>query len=242
MILFVFEGKRERKWFRPISHFFLKDEVVEYYIVGTTFHLLYTNLVANDWDIVGTLKQMEHEKGESNLASYNSSDFAEIFLFFDYDPHSGGGNIDQLNKELDEMLSYFDNETTNGKMYVNYPMIESLRYTKALPDENYHSYTCLIQDCARFKQLSADFSAYSGTSFLTAREDPDTRSNWELLKFQNAKKANYICCDKYSLPVNKEAITPRRVFMCQVAKYVKQDKPRVAILSALAIFLYDYLK
>lgn len=245
MILFVFEGKREHKWFHPINHFFLKDEVIEYYIVGTTFHLLYQNLISNEWDIVGTLKQMEHEKGECKLAPYNSSDFAEIYLFFDYDPHSRGENINRLNTELDEMLTFFDNETINGKLYINYPMIEALRYTKELPDKNYSSYTYPITECANFKKSAAEFSAYSGTTFLTNRDietQSETRNNWELLKTQNVLKANYICNNKESLPTNKEDIGQKKIFINQLTKYVNTDNPRVSILSSLAIFINDYLK
>lgn len=242
MILFVFEGERERKWFRPISHFYLKDEVVEYYIVGTTFHLLYKKLVTNEWDIVGTLKQIDYEKGDSRLANYNSSDFAEIFLFFDYDPHSRNGDIHLLNEELGEMLAFFDNETTNGKMYVNYPMIEALRYTKELPDENFYTYICPVKDCGKFKQMAANFCAYSGTSFLTARDKQATLKNWEMLKLQNVMKANYICCEDNNLPVNKKAISQKAIFTSQVTKFVNTDFQCVAILSAFAIFLYDYFK
>ena len=45
-----------------------------------------------------------------------------------------------MNEILSEMLEYFDDETGNGKLYVNYPMVESLKYTKELPDEHYAEY------------------------------------------------------------------------------------------------------
>lgn len=35
------------------------------------------------------------------------------------------------------MLDFFSDETENGKLYINYPMIESLKYTKEIPDANY---------------------------------------------------------------------------------------------------------
>lgn len=34
-------------------------------------------------------------------------------------------------------MDYFSDETENGKLYINYPMIESLKYTKEIPDANY---------------------------------------------------------------------------------------------------------
>ncbi len=240
MILFVFEGKRESKWFRSINRLFFKDEIVEYFIVGSTFHSLYKTLIQNEWDIVGTLKQMEKDRGGHKLDAYNVSDFAEVYLFFDYDPHSRINELDILNSELQELLSFFDNETENGKLYINYPMLEALRYTKELPDEKYFSYIYPIAECVHFKEASGDFSFYSGTSFLTAESD-QTAVNWSHLKNQNVKKASYICCGVNSMPEDKSSISQKLIFESQIAKYVQDDNPSVSILSALAIFLYDYM-
>ena len=58
------------------------------------------------------------------------------------------------------MLTLFDDETDNGKLYINYPMIESIRYTKELPDEAYVYYTVERDACKDFKRLAREFSAY----------------------------------------------------------------------------------
>lgn len=62
--------------------------------------------------------------------------FSQIFLFFDYDFQNRLGT-QKVNGILDEMLDFFSDETENGKLYINYPMIESLKYTKEIPDANY---------------------------------------------------------------------------------------------------------
>ena len=59
-----------------------------------------------------------------------------------------------INSRLKDMLELFDDETSNGKLYINYPMIESIRYAKELPDRNYYQYTVKCAECHDFKRLS----------------------------------------------------------------------------------------
>ena len=244
MILCVYEGKRENKWFLPITHQFLKGEVVEYFIVEGTFHRLYKRLLDNGWDTLEALRDIESRRDEKRLLEYKESDFSEVFLFFFYDPHSYA-SLNQLDSELREMLAFFDNETEHGKMYVNYPMIESLRYTKELPDINYYLYTVPFVKCSDFKQISAVFSAYPNNDFVDARGNynaEDAIRNWNLLKLQNVAKANYICHGSNNLPENKNDVSQQMIHNAQVKKYGCSDKPCVAILAAYPMFLYEYLK
>lgn len=64
------------------------------------------------------------------------------------------------------MLELFDDETSNGKLYINYPMIESIRYTKELPDRNYYQYTVKCAECHDFKRLSCEFSHYDNLDYI----------------------------------------------------------------------------
>lgn len=64
----------------------------------------------------------------------------EIFLFFDYDFQESRLTLEENNRHIGEMLEYFNDETENGKLYINYPMVESVFYTKQLPDKDYQSY------------------------------------------------------------------------------------------------------
>lgn len=244
MILCVYEGKRETAWFQSIKRLFLKDEYVECFVVDGTFHNLYKSLVENGWDVVGAFRQIENRKGERNLSSYKESDFSEVYLFFDYDPHSRH-SIGALNSELCEMLAFFDNETENGKLYVNYPMIEALRYTKQLPDREFTSYKVDLSDCRDFKRMVAEFSFYPNNNFIDGRgtvSDEEARENWMMLKTQNVVKANAMCHNKCELPSSKEDVSQMKIFIAQRDKYLSLRKPQVAILSAYALFLYDYLR
>ena len=35
------------------------------------------------------------------------------------------------------MLNYFNKSTNNGKLYINYPMVESFKHLKSIPDRDY---------------------------------------------------------------------------------------------------------
>lgn len=69
--------------------------------------------------IVNNLKQyFLNEK-----VDISRDEISEIYLFFDHDGHSHLAN----REKLENMLQYFNNETENGKLYVSYPMVESLK-------------------------------------------------------------------------------------------------------------------
>ena len=53
-----------------------------------------------------------------------------IGAFFDYDFQNSQLSLYEINRRVEEMLKLFDDETDNGKLYINYPMIESIRYTR----------------------------------------------------------------------------------------------------------------
>ena len=109
-------------------------------------------------------------RGDSTLNGIRSSDISEIFLFFDYDFQNSHLSLEDINQRVEEMLTLFADETENGKLYINYPMIESIRYTKELPDNDYVNYVVSREECKDFKRLSRDFSAFNLLSSLICND------------------------------------------------------------------------
>ena len=99
------------------------------------------------------------------------------------------------------MLTIFSDETDKGKLYINYPMLEAIRYTKSLPDSNYSNYTISRAECQEksFKEIAQQFSDYGSLDFfiLNARSKlrqdrvNTVRHNWELLVEQNVFKDQF---------------------------------------------------
>jgi len=257
MILFVFEGeKREPDLFRTLQRlYFPRDNETIVCSFGGNLYKLYDlyqelELLGEDGDIVAILKERLAGKQDNPLADVErSSDFSEIYLFFDYDFHHKHLSVEEINCQVGEMLSMFNDETDRGKLYINYPMIESIRYTKELPDACYKTYVVTREECCDFKALCDDFSAYPSLDFILLKDEKPTkekylsvRDNWEYLKNQNVKKANYICYDASTFPETKDKISQDTIFQHQLSRYVNSERQEVSILNAFPLFLYEYFK
>ena len=137
MILFVFEGaKREPDLFRAIETLFFKDKQNIVCSFGNNIYELYNELQSfeGDGDIVSILKERFQQHDDSPFKDdIKSSDFSEIYLIFDYDFQNKNLTLEDMNSQIEEMLDLFNDETDNGRLYINYPMVEAIRYTKTLP-------------------------------------------------------------------------------------------------------------
>jgi hypothetical protein len=202
---------------------------------------------------VSVFKEILTEKGDNTLKDIREDEVSEIYLFFDYDFQEKSRTLEENNKRLSEMLEYFTDETDNGKLYINYPMVESLRYTKELPDNDYWHYTVSRQKCQEdnFKHQVHEFSFYkSNLEYLVLTIKPaddetkiqqktdSAKTNWLHLVTMNTSKANYICNDKNELP--EEVNSQKEIYDNQLAKYVGTEECKVSILNAFPIFLFDY--
>ena len=261
MILFVFEGKDDKTYFESIKRLFFPEKsdifVCTY---NSNIYSLYTKLMEHDAlngvfevDTVSVLKEILLEKGDETLKDIREDEVSEIYLFFDYDFQEKARTLEENNKRLSEMLKFFTDETANGKLYINYPMVESLRYTKELPDNDYWTYNVTRQMCQemKFKQQVHEFTFYGGNLehiILTVKPvDNETKilekigkakMNWKHLIVMNVSKANYICSGQNEVP--NESDSQEAVFNCQLDKYVETVECKVAILNAFPIFLFDY--
>jgi len=251
MILFIFEGQREETVYKSMEALFFGslpegESIVRIYD-GNIYDLYSTyEQYGGDVDIVSLLKDRFAKRGKEIFPRETKvSDFAEIYLFFDFDFHHSKMPIGELCDNVLKMLSVFDNETETGKLYISYPMIEALRYTKQLPDKNFYSYAVTREQSKGFKDLVNSFSDYKNHRFITYKKGYSkdkydlVKHNWLMLIKQNVEKANWLCSGSLNLPDNIDDITPMKVFVSQHDDYILPHEI-VAVLSAFAMFLYDY--
>ena len=253
MILFVFEGdEREPRLYRTLERLYFprqNDNIICSF--GNNIYDLYSELQEDDGDgdIVALMRERLADRGDRTLDGIRNSDISEIFLFFDYDFQNSQLSLDEINRRVEKMLTLFDDETDNGKLYINYPMIESIRYTKELPDEAYVYYTVERDACKDFKRLAREFSAYDSLDHLVFKdgETPTkdkylkVKYNWHYLKQMNVCKANLLTTGQFTMPREKSDIGQLAIFNNQVVKYVKPSE-KVSILNSFPIFIYEYMK
>lgn len=253
MILFVFEGeKREPELFRTIETLFFKDKQNIVCSFGNNIYELYSELKSLDdaGDIVSVMRERYKGEEDSPFAGIESSSaFSEIYLIFDYDFQNKNITLAEMNRQILKMLELFDDETENGKLFINYPMVEAIRYTKSLPDPNFRDYIVSREQCQKtpFKGLADEFSDYKSFDFLTfstrrpasGKEIESRKQNWKMVNIQNISKANLICNDSISIPESKDSISQRSIFSKQLEKFIESSET-VSILSAFPLFLFDY--
>lgn len=278
MILFIFEGGvREPALYKTMKYLFLSDSIKDDIIVSycSNIYSLYKKMKELDAfdedidsaDIVAVLKEQlaNSPNQQDELAKIESSDsISEVYLFFDYDLK----RIDELNKlsveeqnlQIKELLDYFDNETEHGKLFIDYPMVESIRYfKKELPDEDYITYVTDMFIGKAFKKEAAE-TFYPSLQFITFNLNKSNelkiplkkekeldlvrinyvKTNWLFIKDLNVKKANYICSRTNVFPETKDKIKQQNIFNGQIEKYLPDGK--IAILNSFPLFLYEYLR
>ena len=94
--------------------------------------------------------------------------FAFTYLIFDLDLQhydlAQKNNIVRGIGDVKEMLQHFCDETdpTIGKLYINYPMIESFRDCASFFDNNYKNTVVSLQDITKYKKIVSE----RGLNFL----------------------------------------------------------------------------
>lgn len=225
-ILFVFEGKKTEK---QIADSFTKSFPDKNLVVQcaycTTIYNLY-NKISNDEDLdtFSLLKEISYNK--EILEPYSRKDFAEVYLFFDYDGHTSSAS----DEKLINILNFFNEETEFGKIYINYPMVESLKHysdsidfkqLKVKAKENIKYKKIVNKECSR---ALIDFNLY-------------TKKIWIQLIQIHLKKMNYITKENYTIPTDH--CSQNIIFSKQLEKYIKIDST-IAVLNSFPIFIFDY--
>ena len=261
MILFIFEGKDDKTYFESVKQLFFPEKSDTFVCTyNSNIYSLYSKLKEHDAlhgmlevNTVSVFNEILLERGDDTLKDIREDEVSEIYLFFDYDFQEDSRTLEENNNRLSEMLEYFTDETASGKLYINYPMVESLRYTKELPDNHYWEYTVTRQRCLEesFKHQVHEFSFYGANLeyiILTIKPADDeskikmkidtAKKNWQHLIVMNISKSNYICNNKNEISDNVD--NQKEIFDNQLSKYVDTEDCKVAILHAFPIFLFEY--
>lgn len=137
--LLVVEGSHEKNklfWLLFQCYPEINVDMDDVWVYGTNIYMLYTDIVSEygvEWsrdDI--DLPFIISKKHYPDSIRYKE-DFVNIILVFDYERHDTSFSEEKIL----EMQQYFTDATDRGKLYINYPMIESYQHLRTLPDEGY---------------------------------------------------------------------------------------------------------
>lgn len=126
-ILVISEGPNDKKFIRNLLHSFRKD----------TFSV--ATFKSNIWQLYDLLDSYNNDLSDVDVQSallerasaltknereILSGKYSDIFLIFDFDPHDRKFSA----KKISELTNHFCDSTDFGKLYINYPMLESFRH------------------------------------------------------------------------------------------------------------------
>ena len=143
-ILVLVEGeKTDVQLFEHLLSIYEIDKKHQVFSYKTNIYVLYDQMFQNDnpdeVDIQQLLKERESDPERKKIFDYR---FTDIILIFDLDPHDPRFEPSKIMR----MVSYFKESSAMGKLYLNYPMVESFYHMKSIPDENYNSYFTTMQE------------------------------------------------------------------------------------------------
>lgn len=185
-MLIITEGSQtEPKLLKQLSRCFPALDNFEIYSYKTNIYDLYSYLeeyLINDNDIDGDILQilMERELNDSKRLVLQKH-FSDILLIFDFEPQDHRYNF----KNLQVLLNVFNESTENGKLYINYPMVESFRHFKSLNDEEYIERKVALKDISKYKSLSANESCIGNIGDLD-------KTKFIMIIDENLKKTSHI--------------------------------------------------
>ena len=224
-ILFVFEGQRPEKIILQSlcnNLFNVKKHLIVECVFDAEIYQLYAWLKKDEY--IDTFEMLKGKVGKV-LDEYERDDFAEIYLFFDYDGHASTAD----NYKIMELLTFFNNETEKGKLFVSYPMVEAIKHIVENESFQHKVVPCKIKDYKSLVNTEAsknlkDFRKYD-------------INIWKLILRLHLYKMNYIVNDVFDYPLS--VIQQDEIFKCQYDKYISPSA-EISVLSAFPLFIHYY--
>lgn len=242
-VLVIVEGNRaEPELFQVIEEAYGLN--FQFFCISSNIYLLYKKV--KDWgffDIKQVLLEIHNDEEHKNILQ---RDFAYTYLIFDCDAH----HREEYEKDypieavvaanlsrVKEMLEYFNNETdpTIGKLYVNYPMLESFKHADSCFDENYANCFIPINQLVNYKRIV-------GTKKLAnKRVDSYTRDELNSLIKMNVFKLNTLSNQNWGPMEYSEYLEKSnglQIFLQEKSCVDKQKQ--IAVLNTSLFLLLDY--
>lgn len=242
-LIIVEGGRLEPSFFKQMQKAF--DLNFDIYCLENNIYHLYNKLKEFNFNanIKDVLLETHNTEEYRKLLSQN---FAYTYLIFDFDPH----HTEEYEKSIPleniivnnivkvcEMAEYFIDETdpTIGKLYINYPMMESFKDCDSFNDEQYLSRMVNLNDIKRYKQI------VGSRKMANRRVDSYSKNDFTQLTLQNMKKLEKICkvfpeTIDYETYLHKSV--QANILKCE-KEFIEFQK-QIAVLNSSVFLVLDY--
>lgn len=233
-VLFVVEGKKdEPRLLKGMYRVLMGTKTENMFVYGTTIHHLLRKMSSDgtwddDLDLVSVLKEDASEEDSKML----DQDFSDVYLVFDMDPQ------DRIYNEglLSEAIRFFDDSTENGKLYLNYPMMQSYKHLKEPYDEDFLDRTVSLDDIRKGYKELVDQEAYDGIKDI----GKFTEETYIMLIILNLRKANRMMNDDKGLPDSDEYAGWDLSDILEIQKQKLSAESRIFVINTSVFNAVDF--
>lgn len=233
-LLFVVEGENDEPAF--LRRLFLTcypSQSYQTYTYRTNLHVLaahlerdYPNFDREEIDIRLILRSYEKSDDRKKVLSLN---YTDIFLIFDFEPQHDHPHFDTIRR----MLALFNDSTMQGKLFINYPMMQAYKHFAILPDPNFYDTKVTEKSFKQYKRLVGSCSGYKDINLYTY---PIFMS----LAAHHLKKANYILHGTYILPDLQQYLTWSYTDIFDKQRTSMEQEGWIYVLNTCIFVLADY--
>ena len=161
-ILLIVEGDSDEvKFLRGLFKKCNKKTEYKIYSYRTNIHVLAQEIFNNynDFDegyidVKLILASLENDKKRKRLLYENYSD---IYMIFDFDPQHDHPHFDTIRR----MISYFSDSTLQGKLFLNYPMMQSFKHFDQLPCLSFENLEVTLDEIKKYKEMVGKVSGFT---------------------------------------------------------------------------------
>jgi len=224
----------EKKEVKLMEHIFrLYEGFKEKYVIVsycTNIYTLYNELFFdNDEDDLDLLQVLKSKESDIDKREILNDNYTDILLIFDLDSHDEGF----ADEKIIRMQSYFNESSDNGKLYLNYPMVEAFNHACGFPDKEF------INRIVKKDELTnGTYKTRVNNESVANDLRKITKEHCNIIILQNLEKSLEI------LNSNSSISDKEWIFIDFIALLDKQlscfDKDYLYILCTCVLYIYDY--
>lgn len=233
-ILFIVEGEQDEPAFiRRLFKICYPKQQYTTYSYQTNLHDLagrlerdYPDFDGENTDIKLILRSYEPDSGKRDVLD---GVYTDIFLIFDFEPQQDFPHFQTIRR----MLEVFQDSTLQGKLFLNYPMMQSYKHFSCLPDPDFRTRKATEREWKSYKQIVGDMSNYTDVNQYTYQTIIG-------LIVHHLRKANYILTGRYEIPEKDAYLAWPYTDIFDKQLQSKDEEGWVYVLNTCIFVLSDY--
>lgn len=233
-VLFIVEGKRgEPRLLKRMHNVLFGTHPGNICYHGTVIHDLISRLFVDGFldetlDVVSVLRESVDDPERRMILE---QEYSDVYLVFDMDPHDPRYDSNMLKTAI----RFFSDSTDNGKLYLNYPMLESYRHLKMHYDPGYLNRVVKTDSLGGYKHIvetesHPDFKQLGDYTEETFRE----------IIVMNLQKANWMMGNGGRIPEIDEFLSWEGSEILDVQNRSMDDKDLIYVLNTSVFYPVEF--